>query len=134
VPENQKNTEFLALPLEMPIDYFSPDFYNSLQPRLRHCITTRKVALLPDVNRSFTRDPREKLSDAKFMEKYAGPVLARYDLVDEGEFNDADEEQWISDDEDEELVDDGEDEEEQFDDDLAGKRSALVACLSVDML
>ena len=32
VPEVQKATEFPALPLGMPIDYFNPGFFNQLQP------------------------------------------------------------------------------------------------------
>ena len=34
VPDDQKNSEFLILPTGMPVDYFDPLFFNSLQPRL----------------------------------------------------------------------------------------------------
>ena len=93
VPENQKNTEFLALPLGMPIDYYDPDFFNSLQPQLRSCIATTKVALLPDATQSFACVPDERLSDKRFVEKHAGSILAKYHLADKGELDDAAEEE-----------------------------------------
>jgi hypothetical protein len=128
VPETQKDTEFLALPEGMPIDYFDPEFYNSLQPRLRDRIMSKKVSLLPDASNSFTGHPDEKLSDKQFMRKYAKSVSGKYNLVDKGELAGVDdEEDWIIDD-DEEMADN--DEEEWVDEDMNGKRLELAACLS----
>ena len=63
VPQNQQYSEFLALPEGMPIDYFTPDYYNSLQPCLRSWITNTKVAPLPDISQSFMRKNDKHLSD-----------------------------------------------------------------------
>ncbi|TEB22702.1 hypothetical protein FA13DRAFT_1595691, partial [Coprinellus micaceus] len=46
VPSNQKDTSFPTLPQNMPIDYFDPDFYNSLEASLRARIAIPEVALL----------------------------------------------------------------------------------------
>ncbi|KAF6754953.1 hypothetical protein DFP72DRAFT_1123544, partial [Ephemerocybe angulata] len=43
---DQEDTLFPALPEGMPIDYFDPDFYNSLEPNLRSRIAIPEVALL----------------------------------------------------------------------------------------
>lgn len=71
----------------MPIDYFDHEYYNSLQPRLRHHITNTKIALLPDVNLSFSGTADEKLSDQAFNSKYGAQVLTKYNLVNEAEFD-----------------------------------------------
>jgi hypothetical protein len=126
IPLHQKDTEFHALPLDMPIDYYDPVFYNALQPRLRHRITNKQVALLPDVKCSFSHNADEKLSDEEFMLNYADSVLARYNLVDDGEFNDANDEDWIEDDA--ETPDD--DEEWEDVEDMGNKRNTLVAHFS----
>jgi hypothetical protein len=90
--ENQKDTEFLAVASQMPIDYFAPTFFNVQQPQTRKRIALMKVSLLPDVSKSFTREGKsdERLSDEAFMAKYSPSVLAKYDLDDlndeEGEF------------------------------------------------
>lgn len=39
-PDNQKDTLFPTLPLSIPIDYYNPDFYNKLPPRLRSRVAT----------------------------------------------------------------------------------------------
>jgi hypothetical protein len=128
VPDNQKDSEFLVHPTGMPIDYFDPGFYNRLQPHLRYSITTKKVSLLPDVTNSFGGNPDEKLSDAAFMKKYAESILAKYDLVDEGELEDANEKDSITDHDDELIPYD--DEDWDRDDDMADKRQELAAHLS----
>jgi hypothetical protein len=97
----------------MPIDYFDHQYYNSLQPRLRHHITNAKIALLPDVSLSFSGTADEKLTDDAFNGKYGAQVLAKYNLVNETEIDEEDE--WlVSDDdvdtdmlEDDEYVDNG---------------------------
>jgi hypothetical protein len=128
VPTIQKDTEFLALPEKMPIDYFDPHFYNNLQPRLRDRITSKKVSLLPDIHASFTGHPDEKLSDKKFMAKYADVVLENYNLVNDGEL--ADDEDSIVDEDEYFIVDD----EENLDEDTNGKRQELLAHLSSDSI
>ena len=131
VPENQKDTELLALPQGMPIDYFDPPFFNNLQPRLRQCVTNGQVALLPNVDLSFTGIPDEKISDEKFMDKYAMSVLKQYNLVGKGELDGADEDEWMIDGDDR---DDGDEDEGWGDEDMADKRQELADRLSVTMV
>jgi hypothetical protein len=113
----------------MPIDYFDHQYYNSLQPRLRHYITNTKIALLPDVGLSFSGTADEKLTDEAFNGKYGAEVLAKYDLVNEAELdgNDSDDE-WLEDDE----YDDNADEEGAAEDDvlMSARQEALAAQLS----
>jgi hypothetical protein len=128
VPDNQKDTEFLALPLGIPIDYFEPEFFNRLQPHLRHHIAVQKVAFLPDVGRSFTHDPDERLDDNLFMEKYGKTILAKYDL--DGLDSLAAEEEW---DMDGEAVESSDDDMEDVDDtNVSLSRLQLAAHLSVE--
>jgi hypothetical protein len=114
VPEEQKDSDFRALPQQIPIDYFDPAFYNNLQPLRRLLIACKKIAFLPNVDQSFTRNQDEKLSDDDFMMKYGDAVLMAYELVDENEFDGMEDEidgDWIVDD-DEEMDDDGDDDDE----------------------
>lgn len=83
VPSNQKTSPFRALPEDMPIDYFEPNFYNRLQPRLRMRITNNTIALLPNVEESFRGTPDERLSDTNFNNKYGDQVLKRYNIPSE---------------------------------------------------
>lgn len=116
----------------MPIDYFDHQYYNSLQPRLRHHITNTKIALLPDVSLSFLGTADEKLTDDAFNGKYGAQVLAKYNLVNETEIDEEDE--WlVSDDnnidtdmlEDDEYVDNGIAE----DDMMSARQNTLAAQL-----
>jgi hypothetical protein len=127
VPGDQKNSEFLVLPTGMPVDYFDPLFFNGLQPRLRHSLTTGKVALLPDISQSFSGHPDERISDAKFTEKYEDSVLVKYDLVDEGELDGPDDDDWMITENEDEL---GAYDDDLFDEDMAEKRQELVTQLS----
>jgi len=90
LPSQPKQTAYPTLPSNMPIDYFDHEYYNSLQPRLRHDITNTKIALLPDVNLSFTGTADEKLTDQVFNSKYGAEVLMKYNLVNEAEFDEDD--------------------------------------------
>ncbi|PPQ80386.1 hypothetical protein CVT24_000611 [Panaeolus cyanescens] len=86
---DQKESDFLTLPQGMPIDYFDPSFFNSLQPRIRSRCTSQKIALLPNINLSFTHCEDEFISDDEFKDKYQDVAL-RYklnDLVDFGNDN-----------------------------------------------
>jgi hypothetical protein len=127
VPDVPQDSDFQILPQGLPIDYFDPDFFNELQPRLRSSTAIQKVALLPDAKLSFARHPDEKLSDEAFMEKYGADVLARYDFSDLIE--EQDEEEWIVDDQ----MEDEEESDNDFEDvDMPARRSTLTAQLSMD--
>jgi hypothetical protein len=79
-------TTFTTVPPNMPVDYFDPQYFNSLQPRLRAKAASFQVALLPNVEMSFTGCDDERLSDAAFNKKYSDDVFARYNLVDDVDF------------------------------------------------
>jgi hypothetical protein len=126
LPSQPKQTAYPTLPCNMPIDYFDHEFYNSLQPRLRHDITNTKIALLPDINLSFTGTADEKLTDQAFNSKYGANVLMKYNLVNEVEFAEEDE---FS----EELGDEADMEEYNDDDDvdMSTRQNTLAAQLSM---
>ena len=107
VPENQQETKMDALPLGMPIDYFDPDYFNGLQPRLRYRITNSQVALPPDIKKIFKS--RSKLNDQDITETYGSAILAKYEVV-----NEEDLQAYDSDDEDDS---DGQDDLSNLDDD-----------------
>lgn len=114
----------------MPIDYFSPGYYNDLQPRLRSRVANIKVALLPDVNLSFRGTADERLNDTDFNAKHGERVLEKYNQVEE-DF--ADEEDWVVDDDDEDM-DDYEPDEDGLAEggiEMSGRQRALGAELSV---
>lgn len=133
VPQTQQNSVFTALPEGMPIDYFDPEFYNSLQPRLRARITNTKVALLPDIHLSFTRSADEKLADKHFNTKFAAGVLGRYQLVEVDELQGiGEEDDWLEDNDDEEMSD-GKDEYTVLEDvDMPLRQRELAAQLSIE--
>jgi len=106
---NQKDSIFVKLPENMPIDYFKPAFYNSLLPRLRYDIANHEITFLPNDQQPFEGSPDEKLSTKEFRRKYGKSVLDRYKLVTEDDFADDEDE----DEEDEEMRYDEEEEEEE---------------------
>jgi len=134
VPLQPQDSEFTTLPEGMPIDYYDPDFYNSLQPRLRARITNTKVALLPDVTRSFMREADERLSDKQFSAKYGAKVLAKYQVMEEDELEVEVEDDWLADDGDDEEMSDSDVEEYEVvkDVDMSTKQQTLAAQLSVE--
>lgn len=67
----------------MPIDYFDPTHFNSLQLKLCAKAVNYAVALLPNVEESLTGCPDEKLNSFSFNELYAEMVAAEYNLVDD---------------------------------------------------
>ncbi|KAF9033822.1 hypothetical protein BJ165DRAFT_1534376 [Panaeolus papilionaceus] len=70
IPPNgmQENSVFKRLPKKMPLDYYDPDFYNTLPPRLRALIADENsMVFLPNVKESFQRPDLEELSDEEFM-------------------------------------------------------------------
>ena len=130
LPSQPKQTAYPTLPCNIPIDYFAHEYYNSLQPRLRHHITNSKIALLPDVNLSFSSTADEKLTDQDFNSKYGAQVLKKYNWVDETEFDREDE--WIVDDDEADLEDNEEydDNEEAITDDdvlMSTRQDTLAA-------
>ena len=128
VPESdQKDSDFPALPSGLPIDYYDPDFFNSLQPRTRNHIATQKIALLPEVTLSFTGSTDEKLSDADFLAKHGPLVWIRYTLDEE----EVDCEDWIEDDDmDTDYGSDGDDATSSVSENMGDQRNTLVARLS----
>lgn len=134
VPSEPQFSNFVALPEGQPIDYYAPDFYNGLQPRLRAQITNTNVALLPDVNRSFLRDEDELLDDQQFNTKYGAAVLARYRVVKEAELEDVGEEAaWLADDDEDQEMSDEEDYVDIAGSDISAKQTALATQLSMDI-
>ena len=86
VPEIQQESKMDALPLGMLINYFDPDYFDGLQPRLRYRITHTQVALPPDIKNIFKSSSIDrKLSDKEFTEKYGAEILGKYEIVDEGD-------------------------------------------------
>ena len=135
LPPQPKQTAYPALPRNMPIDYFDHEYYNSLQPRLWHHITNAKIALLPVVSLSFSGTADEKLTDQAFDDKYGAEVLAKYNLVDETEFDGDDE--WLEDDTDADMLEDDEYNENEGsategDVLMSTRQNELAAQLSID--
>ncbi|KAF5334252.1 hypothetical protein D9611_014574 [Ephemerocybe angulata] len=131
----QKITMFPALPPNMPIDYYDPDFFNQLPLELRKKANIGVLVLPGKVEKSLNRkDADGKLTGKQLMEKYGDDVLSCYDLDgfssgDEGdlsgdgdnesdgdEFDDGEE---CGSDESEELEDEGEGEGEGIGDEDA---------------
>jgi len=125
--EDQQDSEFHTLPEKMPIDYFSPTFFNKLQPRLRNRVAIHQIAFLPDVTKSLTSNADERLDDKSFLNKYGANVLCKYNLVDSSDL--ADEEDWIVDVED---VEDGVDIQEDEMELVMSKHGLLATHLSMD--
>lgn len=127
--QEQKLLDFTAIPSQLPINYYKPDFFNGLQPRICDQIAMHKISLLPNVSESFGNHPDERLSDSAFMDKYASEVLNRYRLDD---LSGLDTEEWLEDDEDDRMFEDNEGYEDEEDTSVVANRAALVAHLSMD--
>ena len=98
-----QETVFSTLPQNVPIDYYDPSFFNGLQPHLCKQIALQMVALLPNIEDSFTKCTDENLSDSVFQSKFADAVLAKYRLDDLEEINDS-EEEWLENEDFEDIV------------------------------
>ena len=109
VPSNQKTSPFRALPEDMPINYFEPNFYNRLQPHLHMRITNNTIALLPNVEESFRGTPDERLSDTNFNNKYGDQVLKRYNIPSKGELGSESNSEDNSDEDGDIFIDDDDD-------------------------
>jgi len=77
-----QETLFTSLAQELPLNYFTPIFFNNLQWFLHKKIASHSITLLPDIEKSFTGCPDELLSDSLFNTKYGKVVLAQYKLDD----------------------------------------------------
>ena len=100
-----QETAFLTLPQNIPIDYYDPSFFNGLQPHLRKRIASQNIALLPNIEDSFTKCADENLSDSAFQLKFADAVLVKYRLDDLEEIDNS-EEEWLEDEDFEDIVSD----------------------------
>ncbi|KAJ7438037.1 hypothetical protein B0H11DRAFT_2254973 [Mycena galericulata] len=97
----------LRLPKKVPIDYFSPEFFNSMSVRQRASYMHNGIAL-PTIENCDTWEKIlewKGLDDATFMKKYGKAKLALYNVPTEAELARLDE------------SDDEEDEEDEEDDD-----------------
>src|SRR5438445_9187083 len=112
----------------MPIDYYSPDFFNLLQPHTWNHIVMQKVALLPLVGQLLTWNNDEHLSDKAFAKKYGAPVFAQYKMVDDADVADFGDDEWVGEDNmDEDIADN-----DMIDvDDMAASYSNLSDQLSI---
>ena len=86
-PEIPEHTAFPLLPFNtVPLDYYDPAFFNSLQPGTRKKIAGPFpiVGLLPNASHSFGHGPNglphpdEKLGQKAFNGKYREQVLMQY--------------------------------------------------------
>jgi len=82
MPSEPQDTAFPTIPQGVPVDYYDPEFFSQLQPQLCHKIANKSIALLPDIEETFTYSQDEQLSDKAFMQKYGKDILARYKLDD----------------------------------------------------
>ncbi|KAF7779052.1 hypothetical protein Agabi119p4_3402 [Agaricus bisporus var. burnettii] len=124
MPDNPDESAFPLLPLNMPLDYYDPTFFNFLQPNLRKRIAGAypTVGLLPEVSHSFGRGPNgkphkdERLGEKAFNKKYRENVLLRYRLDDLDDIDafDSDADDDDDDEEEEEVGDRHEEMEEDF--------------------
>ena len=105
VPSEFQETAFPTLPQNVPIDYYDPNFFNRLQLHLHKWIASQTVALLPNIEESFTKYANENLSDFAFQSKFADAILVKYRLDSLEEINDS-EKEWIEDEDFEDIVPD----------------------------
>jgi len=69
MPSEPQDTTFLILPQEVPVDYYDPEFFSQLQSQLRRKIANKSIALLSDIEETFTYSQDKWLSDKAFMQK-----------------------------------------------------------------
>ncbi|KAH9807624.1 hypothetical protein DFH28DRAFT_914213 [Melampsora americana] len=112
---------FKIAPLNMPIDYYDPEWFKSVTQK-RLVANTEMVAFLPDASKSLMppphRHPDEELGDTNFTVKYLDILSEPYGLLegDDEEFEDDDED---DDEEDEDAIElDEPEEQDESDDDL----------------
>lgn len=100
-----------APPTQLPIDFYSPAWYNALPPGLKDKVAdTTCVALLPNAAESFLMvpHPSEALSSKEFNKKYYARIIKDYELIVAAESDEEDLERRGNVDVREELDDGGE--------------------------
>jgi len=105
VPSEPQETAFPTLPQNVPIDYYDPNFFNRLQLHLCKQIASQTVALLPNIEESFTKYADENLSNSAFQSKFADAILVKYKLNSLEKINNS-EEEWVEDKNFEDIVPD----------------------------
>lgn len=84
---------FLAPPTQLPIDCYSPAWYNALSAgQKERLVDSKHVALLPNAAESLLAipHPSESLSSSKFNKKYYDRLIEPYQLVTAAESDDED--------------------------------------------
>lgn len=84
-------SKMTAPPTQLPIDFYSPAWFNSLPPGQKDKVADSKtVALLPNAAESFLPipHPSELLSGAKFNKKYYEKLIKPYQLLVAAESDD----------------------------------------------
>ncbi len=102
-PEDQKDSEFHALPQRMPIDQLS---LTNCSLAFATVLPSTRSLFFPDIKKSLTRNADECLDDKSFLDKYGDGVLSKYNLIESNEG------EWIIDDGDDEGGDGNVQEEE----------------------
>jgi hypothetical protein len=81
---DQPLSDFPQLPKAMPIDYYSPNFFNGLSSRQKQTFADASiVALPPDASHilvSGNKHVTERLSDKAFFDKHAEDILEAYTI------------------------------------------------------
>jgi len=80
MPSELQDIAFPTLPQGVPVNYYDPEFFSQLQSQLHHKIANKSIALIPDIEETFTYSQDKWLSDKAFMQKYGEEILARYKL------------------------------------------------------
>lgn len=104
VPDHQQESKLFGIPINVPVDYYTPEFFNGLPRIIRNRIigNSPRVAFaegahwdISDTQRAEPRGP-ETLQDSKFMHKFGPQLLAPYDLPGDSDDEDPDHGPWHS--------------------------------------
>lgn len=82
VPAQQQDSSFGGCPKHAPIDFYKPEFYNSLSDSDKRRIAVPRIAFPPLVDSILLAKPHpdELLTTKELNDKYAGEVLKDYVL------------------------------------------------------
>jgi len=72
MPSEPQDITFPILSQEVPVNYYDPEFFSQLQSQLHCKIANKSIALLPDIEETFTYSQDKWLSDKAFMQKLLG--------------------------------------------------------------
>lgn len=95
---------FTNCPVDVPIDYFSPWYFNNVLTLCEHAMYMNNGIALPlpeHCQNAATIRSWKKLNTKKFMEQYGNAVLAQYDIPTEEELDHLDRNENSEDDADE---------------------------------